>query len=663
MKTPRRVPFRVIVPVLLMAIVAVLAVLQYRWLGQVSQAERQRMQETMTARAQALADDLDHEIARVYVAFQLRGAEMPAVDAALARRYRMWREASARPSLIREILVGRGDGTLQTLDLARGTLSPVEWPAELESIRVAHTRVASAAQGSNTFSFRFPQTISANPLAVAVMLPFDLHRESLEARHVMRSPGFVLLRLDETALESEILPALAAQHLGESLDEYRLTVLTSGADARVVYQTDGTTAIEPSAADVRVEALSLRAAIADRVLATELRATAAYAAGLEASRTAPPAPPAAPPQRPDRLTVFIQQPNAVTRRPSAGAIHQQPGARETHPTRISTMSRAVALGGGAWQVLLKHRAGSLEAAVQQVRRRNLIMSFGMLALLAASVGLVLVSARRAERLASQQMDFVATVSHELRTPLAVIRSAGQNLAAGVVQDTKRYGDLIETEGRRLTDMVEQTLALAGLSGGRRPVAQQVIDAGNLVRGVVASTETTTQAGDVAIDLRVAEELPLVPADDMLLRRGVQNLIANALKYARSGGWIGVTVDAHGRGSGAGWGAGRREVRISVTDRGPGVAAEDLPHIFEPFYRGRRAVAEQVQGNGLGLHLVKRIAEAHGGRVTVRSTPGEGAIFTIHIPAGANPALQPSGAEQPFAAMGRRGPLGPRERLS
>ena len=658
MKTPRRVPFRVIVPVLLMAIVAVLAVLQYRWLGQVSQAERQRMQETMTARAQALADDLDHEIARVYVAFQLRGAEAGAIDAALARRYQMWREASARPSLIREILLARGDGTLQVLDLARGTLAPMEWPTELEAIRTAQSRVTTASQGTSTFSFRFPQTISANPLAVAVMLPFDLHRESLASGHRMRSPGFVLLRLDEATLKGEILPALAAQHLGESLDEYRMAVLTAGSDVRVVYQTGGAAAIEPASADVRVEALSLRAAIADRVLATELRATAAYAAGLEASRTAPPPPRPAPP--PDRLTVFIQQPSAVTRR--ADADPHRPESPEAHPTRISTMSRAVALGGGAWQVLLKHRAGSLEAAVQQVRRRNLVMSFGMLALLAASVGLVLVSSRRAERLASQQMDFVATVSHELRTPLAVIRSAGQNLAAGVVQDTKRYGDLIETEGRRLTDMVEQTLALAGLSGGRRPVAQQAIDAGDLVRSVVASPETATQSGDVAIELRVAEELPLVPADEMLLRRGVQNLIANALKYARAGGWIGVTVDAHGR-SGSSWGAGRREVRISVSDRGPGVEVEDLPHIFEPFYRGRRAVSEQVQGNGLGLHLVKRIAEAHGGRVTVRSTPGEGASFTIHIPAGADPALQPLASEQPQLAMERRGALGPRERLS
>src|SRR5204862_7596691 len=123
---------------------------------------------------------------------------------------------------------------------------------------------------------------------------------------------------------------------------------------------------------------------------------------------------------------------------------------------------------GAWLVRLGYRGGSLDTIVAQSRRRNLAISMGVLGLLAASFLLLLASAQRQQRLARQQMEFVAAVSHELRTPLAVICSAGENLADGVVDDrsqVKRYGSLIEAEGRRLGDMVERVMAFAGVSSG------------------------------------------------------------------------------------------------------------------------------------------------------------------------------------------------------
>jgi signal transduction histidine kinase len=113
---------------------------------------------------------------------------------------------------------------------------------------------------------------------------------------------------------------------------------------------------------------------------------------------------------------------------------------------------------------------------------------------------------------------------------------------------------------------------------------------------------------------------------------VQNLLANAAKYGGADGWIGVHVDTTG--------AGRaRDVRIAIEDRGRGIPAADLPHIFEPFYRGANAVARQIQGSGLGLALVRRIVEAHGGRVTVESREAEGTTFTIVLP-----VLKPDGAD-------------------
>jgi signal transduction histidine kinase len=295
-------------------------------------------------------------------------------------------------------------------------------------------------------------------------------------------------------------------------------------------------------------------------------------------------------------------------------------------TEVATTQLRVTPAG--WMLLLQHSAGSLDAAVAQARRRNLFLSFGILSVLAASAGLVMVNARRSEKLAAQQMHFVATVSHELRTPLAVIRSAAQNLSAGVIHDaaqTQRYGELIETEGRRLTDMVEQVLEYAGLSDVKRRPAARPIDAGAIARDVVTASASLPEAAGVTFDVQADPDVPLMMADEDAIRRSLHNLIGNALKYGSDGHWIGVTVAK-------GTGVDDKSISISVADRGRGIPAGDLAHICEPFYRGRYALDQQIRGNGLGLSLVKHIVESHGGRMTVVSAPDQGSTFTLHVPA-------------------------------
>ena len=128
---------------------------------------------------------------------------------------------------------------------------------------------------------------------------------------------------------------------------------------------------------------------------------------------------------------------------------------------------AIDSAAGRWQLRLSHRAGSVDAAVGRARNRNLLVSSTVLLLLAVSFGLMVVATRRAQRLAAQQVEFVAGVTHELRTPLAVIRSAGENLADGVVEspeDVRQYGALITGEGRKLGAMVERVMDYAGMQG-------------------------------------------------------------------------------------------------------------------------------------------------------------------------------------------------------
>jgi signal transduction histidine kinase len=136
---------------------------------------------------------------------------------------------------------------------------------------------------------------------------------------------------------------------------------------------------------------------------------------------------------------------------------------------------------------------------------------------------------------------------------------------------------------------------------------------------------------MTVEIDVPEALPPVLGDDAALRRVFQNLVGNAIKYGASGGWIGLRAQASGR-----------EVRISVSDRGIGIPAAEHARIFEPFYRAPDVTSAQIHGAGLGLSLVKRIVEAHGGRIAVRSEPGQGSEFVVYLPAAGEEAIRVPG---------------------
>jgi signal transduction histidine kinase len=278
-----------------------------------------------------------------------------------------------------------------------------------------------------------------------------------------------------------------------------------------------------------------------------------------------------------------------------------------------------------------------------IRRRNLLISFGILLLLGASVALMMISARRAQLLARRQLDFVAGVSHELRTPLAVIKSAAWSLTRGVVKDPdgiKRYSQLIGSESDRLIDMIEQVLEYAGARSGNQKLDLQPTDIPQLIDEVLAAAQPLLSEGRFEVEKRVAPELPLVLAQAPALSRALRNLIDNAMKYSGESRWIGVSADVTGAGN-------KSEVRITINDRGPGIPADEITHIFDPFWRGSEATSAQIHGNGLGLNLVKTIIEAHEGDISVRSTPGNGSSFSIVLPAirEAMPDSPPVGVQQ------------------
>jgi signal transduction histidine kinase len=311
-------------------------------------------------------------------------------------------------------------------------------------------------------------------------------------------------------------------------------------------------------------------------------------------------------------------------------------------TMTPRMGGVTPFGGDnrGWELRIRHRAGSLEAAVAKVRRRNLLISSGVLLLLVSSIGLLMLSVRRAKKLAQQQMDFVAGVSHELRTPLAVIDSAGYNLTKGVIKDPQRvahYGSLIRKETRRLQEMVEQILEFAGVQSGKQKYELQPTNVNQVINDVASSSQPLLAEAGFQLETNVAPDLPAVMADASALGRALQNLLNNAMKYSGENRWIGINAEVVKNGA-------AKDVQITVADHGIGISAEDQRHIFEPFYRGSEVKAAQIHGNGLGLSLVKNIISAHNGRIRVESTEGQGSTFILTFPAIAEEVLQTSSVE-------------------
>lgn len=250
-------------------------------------------------------------------------------------------------------------------------------------------------------------------------------------------------------------------------------------------------------------------------------------------------------------------------------------------------------------VQVQSREGGLAQAARRFRTRNLAFSGAILIVLLASMAALAWSTRRAQRLAQLQMEFVAGVSHELRTPLTVIRSAGENLADGVVTKPEaviRYGAVVRDEGMRLSGMVEQILSYAGVESGRWRPARERFDIAEL-------------AGSSGV---------YVNGDRLAISQCVRNLVDNAERH----GWGMESLRVE---------TGDKTVRIIVEDSGDGLEPAEIDQLFEPFYRGARSRDKQIKGFGLGLALVRRIAEAHGGRVWAENRKEGGARFIMELP--------------------------------
>jgi signal transduction histidine kinase len=289
-------------------------------------------------------------------------------------------------------------------------------------------------------------------------------------------------------------------------------------------------------------------------------------------------------------------------------------------------------GRGRWLLQVWLRNGSLETIVASTRRRDLAISAAILLLLLATGAALAQFSQRAQRLAEVEMEFVAGVSHELRTPLTVIRTAAFNLRGKVASNpsqVERYGALIQQESERLGAIVEQVLRFAGTKAGRVVQEHQPVSVPGLIETTLQTNKGMLEDALCEVQTRVEPDLPPVIGDSLALRHALQNLLTNAAKYGGAGK---QSVEISARTVPGAVGSKVPAIEIRVIDHGSGIPAEEQKHVFDAFFRGRRAVQDQIHGTGLGLHLVKQIVEAHGGTVNLESALGAGSTFIVRIPA-------------------------------
>jgi signal transduction histidine kinase len=230
-----------------------------------------------------------------------------------------------------------------------------------------------------------------------------------------------------------------------------------------------------------------------------------------------------------------------------------------------------------------------------------------------------------QRLERVRRDFVANASHELRTPLTSIRGFVEALEDGAVAEpetAQRFLGKIRTHADRMASLVDDLLELSRLESGERPPRYEEVLPSEVVEDVVASFSRLAQSRGIHL-LRGDDTAPAVTTDADRVRRILENLVENAVKYTGPGGRVEVS-SRRGPEEGA---------VFEVKDNGPGIGAEHLSRIFERFYRVDKARSRELGGTGLGLAIVRHLAEGMGATVTVESAVGQGTTFRVSVPAG------------------------------
>lgn len=557
----------------LVVVVLVLALLQYRWIDELSDAHETQAQSRLRETISALTVAFDTEVTRSALAFDVPFGSMSRFDE-LGRRWTEWTTRSRWPGIVSGIALLESSGNgwrvrwlgKPAASDARSILPLVEQKA-FPTGGVPRRIVVDGRRDRELLFDGQPSLI--RPLSV------------LSAQPGIVQANLVLVRFDGHYLAETMFPRL--------LERY------SSAEDREEFQFE-----------VRLGSRPVNSGDIARADLFRFRPDCLAASDRPA-----------PVMSKDGKWVDRRGDTHITRAMSLEVLLAAPGRCHVPPDSAAT---------GLMQLVVRRQHGSTSAFFSRLRWRNQVVSSLVLATLLAALGVIVVSAERARRLGRMQTVVSAGISHELRTPLASLRVAADDLMSGQVdnrEQARRYGQIIDAQSRRIGHVVDQTLAFASATDPHSSPRLGPVSVADVMRAAVEGLSPTLVKAGIAVEQQLTPDLPRVVADPDLVLRCVTNLIENAIKYAASGGWVSLSAQVGGR-------SGRSVVEVAVEDRGPGIEDQEMTAVFEPFYRGTSARQSRQPGSGLGLAIVKSAVEAQGGWVSLERAVPHGCRIRLFL---------------------------------
>ena len=357
---------------------------------------------------------------------------------------------------------------------------------------------------------------------------------------------------------------------------------------------------------------------------------------------------------PEMMNTMMAESEAETKKdngnPHSEAVMMIHGPREPAMAACSDwdggtpeMERKLEAGFPGLMLAMKFRGTTVEAIGQKFLRTSFLVLGGLSLLLAAGIVFTYRGVHKEMELAKTKSDFVSNVSHELRTPLALIRLYAETLELGRVSIPDKqheYYCTIRKESERLTALINNILDFSRIEAGRKEYDFRATNLPELVRTTLESYRYQIEQHGFQFEEHIADDIPPVYVDREAIARSLLNLVNNAIKYSSDDRYLAVNLR---RSNGS--------VKLEVVDHGIGIARDEQPKIFEKFYRVCDPLVHNTKGSGLGLCLVKHIAHAHGGDVSVESTPGKGSKFSLVLPVEPSVAAMRNSGSKPDISQG------------